>query len=170
MVIRTDENNVDEDIVLSDDMYIRRIADGKKLYLDLLLLADEQESMIDRYLERGEMYVLSVSGGKQVAGLAVVTDEGGGVCELKNIAVSPVFQRRGYGRKLLDFLCRHYGKRFHTMKVGTGDSVQTTGFYRSCGFGYSYTVEGFFTDNYDRPIVEEGKVLKDMLYFIRSLQ
>ena len=26
---------------------------NKKQYLDLLLLADEQESMIDRYLERG---------------------------------------------------------------------------------------------------------------------
>ena len=32
---------------------------NKKQYLDLLLLADEQESMIDRYLERGEMFVLT---------------------------------------------------------------------------------------------------------------
>ena len=32
---------------------------NKKRYLDLLLLADEQESMIDRYLERGDMFVLS---------------------------------------------------------------------------------------------------------------
>ena len=31
---------------------------NKKQYLDLLLLADEQESMIDRYLERGDMFVL----------------------------------------------------------------------------------------------------------------
>ena len=32
---------------------------NKKQYLDLLLLADEQESMIDRYLERGDMFVLA---------------------------------------------------------------------------------------------------------------
>ena len=39
-------------------MTIKKILSGKKEYLELLLLADEQESMIDRYLERGEMYVL----------------------------------------------------------------------------------------------------------------
>ena len=39
-------------------MNIREITDNKKQYLSLLLLADEQESMIDRYLERGTMYVL----------------------------------------------------------------------------------------------------------------
>ena len=33
-------------------MQIREIINDKKQYLDLLLLADEQEDMIDRYLER----------------------------------------------------------------------------------------------------------------------
>ena len=37
---------------------------NKKQYLDLLLLADEQESMIDRYLERGEMFVAMVMGSR----------------------------------------------------------------------------------------------------------
>lgn len=39
-------------------MYIVQITEKKKQYLDLLLLADEQEEMIDRYLERGDMFVL----------------------------------------------------------------------------------------------------------------
>ena len=34
-------------------MEICKIETNKKEYLDLLLLADEQESMIDRYLDRG---------------------------------------------------------------------------------------------------------------------
>ena len=38
---------------------IHPISGNKKQYLDLLLLADEQESMIDCYLERGEMFILS---------------------------------------------------------------------------------------------------------------
>lgn len=42
--------------------------------------------MIDRYLERGELFVLEDEGVKAVG---VVTDEGDGVCELKNIAVLP---------------------------------------------------------------------------------
>ena len=73
---------------------IRRVETNKKQYLALLLLADEQEDMIDRYLERGSMYVLEDDG---VKAECVVTDEGGGVLELKNIAVEPDFQGKGYG-------------------------------------------------------------------------
>ena len=54
-------------------MTITQITENKKQYLDLLLLADEQESMIDRYLERGELFVLEDEGVKAVG---VVTDEG----------------------------------------------------------------------------------------------
>ena len=39
-------------------MRIEKITENKKQFLDLLLLADEQESMIDRYLESGDMYAL----------------------------------------------------------------------------------------------------------------
>ena len=34
-------------------MKIREVKQNKKDYLALLLLADEQESMIDRYIDRG---------------------------------------------------------------------------------------------------------------------
>ena len=43
-------------------MDIRRIESGKRDFLPLLLLGDEQEDMIDRYLERGTMYVLEDGG------------------------------------------------------------------------------------------------------------
>lgn len=73
-------------------MEIKKIETDKKQYLDLLLLADEQEDMIDRYLERGTMYVLEDNG---VKAECVVTDEGNGILELKNIAVEPAFQGKG---------------------------------------------------------------------------
>lgn len=85
-------------------MSITQITYNKKKYIDLLLLADEQESMIDRYLERGEMFVLEDNGVKAVC---VVSDEGNGVCELKNIAVEPHVQRQGYGKKVIDYLIVH---------------------------------------------------------------
>ena len=43
-------------------MKIYELSENKKQHLDLLLLADEQESMIDRYLEQGTMYVLEDGG------------------------------------------------------------------------------------------------------------
>ena len=62
------------------------ILKNKKEFLELLLLADEQESMIDLYLERGEMYAL-YDGDLKAA--CVITDEGNGVYEIKNIATYP---------------------------------------------------------------------------------
>lgn len=135
---------------------------NKKQYLDLLLLADEQESMIDRYLERGEMFVLADN--NEVKASCVITEEGNGTCEIKSIAVYPQFQRKGYGKKLIFFLLEHYKTRCHTMQVGTGDSPITISFYKSCGFIYSHRIPNFFTDNYDHPVFEAGKQLKDMIY------
>ena len=39
-------------------MEFYEIKENKKQYLDLLLLADEQENMIDKYLERGSMFII----------------------------------------------------------------------------------------------------------------
>ena len=83
-------------------MEIIKLNDGdKRKYIDLLLIADEQESMIDKYLERGEMFVLNDNG---VKAECVVTNEADGIYELKNIAVMPDSQRMGYGKRLIDYL------------------------------------------------------------------
>ena len=88
-------------------MTIRKVTDSKKDYLDLLLLADEQEDMIDRYLMRGDMFVLVADDGG-VKGECVVTREGDGVYELKNIAVLPAYWRRGYGKRLVEHAFHYY--------------------------------------------------------------
>ncbi len=146
---------------------ITEVKEDKKRYLSLLLLADEQEDMIDRYLERGTMYVLNDGG---VRGECVVTDEGGGALELKNLAVAPEARRRGYGRALVEFIVRRYSDRYSTLYVGTGDSPQTLLFYERCGFARSHVVKNFFVDHYDHPIVEGGVRLADMIYLKRELR
>ena len=147
-------------------MGIRKVETDKKRYLDLLLLADEQEDMVDRYLERGTMYVLEDDG---VKAECVVTDEGNGILELKNIAVEPEVHGRGYGKALVELLIRTYADRYVTMQVGTGDSPSTIPFYESCGFCRHHLVKNFFTDHYDHPIYEGGVQLVDMVYLQRRL-
>ena len=142
-------------------MNIRVIHKNKKRFLPLLLLADEQEDMIDRYLERGTMYVLEDGGVKEEC---VVTDEGGGILELKSLAVEPESQRKGYGKALIDFLVCKYKGRYSVLQVGTGDSPLTIPFYEKCGFVRSHKIENFFTDNYDHPIYECGVQLTGMIY------
>ena len=147
-------------------MNIFEVKTGKKRYLPLLLLGDEQEDMIDRYLGRGAMYALDDGGVKAVC---VVTDEGGGTLELKNLAVSPECQRRGYGRRLVRFLEDTYRGRYARLLAGTGDSPLTLPFYEACGFVRSHVVPNFFTDHYDHPIYEGGRRLVDMIYLTKAL-
>lgn len=72
-----------------------------KKFLDLLRLADEQEDMIDRYLNDGRMFVLY---DEDLKGEAVVTELSETECELKNIAIMPNEQGKGYGKALIQFL------------------------------------------------------------------
>lgn len=147
-------------------MKIVEIRENKKEYLELLLLADEQESMIDRYLDRGNMYALFEDG---VRAVCVVTDEGGGILELKNLVVCPEYQRKGYGAAMIRFLEERYRGQYGILQVGTGDSPLTVPFYEACGFRRSHTVKNFFTEHYDHPIYEAGVLLKDMVYLRKKM-
>lgn len=112
-------------------MELRQITTGKTDLMDLLLLGDEQEEMVMGYLERGEMAAL-FDGGDAIA-VSVVTKEGKDLWELKNIAVLPPFQGKGYGKQLVRFWQEKLrGKGI--LQVGTGETPKTMGFYEACGF------------------------------------
>ncbi len=146
-------------------MKIQKVEKNKKSYLELLLLADEQESMIDRYLERGEMFLCTDQG--EVKAECVVTKEEQGIYEIKNLATVPTAQKQGYGRALIDFVFSYY-QDCNTLYVGTGDSPMTIPFYEKCGFHRSHIVKDFFLMHYDHPIFEEGQQLIDMIYLKRE--
>ena len=148
------------------DMKIREVNENKKQFIALLLLADEQENMIDHYLEKGTMYVLEDG---NVKAECVVTDEGNEILEIKNIAVDPENQGKGYGKALIDFLAGKYADEYSVLQVGTGDSPLTIPFYEKCGFVRSHKIPNFFTDNYDHLIYEGGVQLIDMVYLQRHI-
>ncbi|WP_245309416.1 GNAT family N-acetyltransferase [Lactimicrobium massiliense] len=61
--------------------------------------------MVDRYLDKGKMYVLDDIGAKCEC---VITDEGNGILEIKNIATVPEYQGKGYARALIEFVINNY--------------------------------------------------------------
>jgi len=146
-------------------MNIYEVTDKKK-YLSLLLLADEQENMIDRYIKDGKMFVLDDGGVKGEIVVLKVTDD---LLEIKNLAILPQFQKKGYGKALIEFVCNRYKNQFEFIGVGTGESPLTLPFYEKCGFVKSHRIKNFFTDNYDHPIIECGIRLVDMIYLKKSL-
>ena len=147
-------------------MTIEQVRENKKQYMDLLFLANEQEEMIDKYLDEGEMFVLK---DPDVVGECVVVDLGNGEFEIKNIATAEGVQGKGYGRALIDFVKEHYRGRCRLLLVGTGDSPLTVPFYKKCGFTEHHRVKNFFTENYDHPIFEAGVQLVDMVYLAQEL-
>ena len=147
-------------------MEIREIKEDKKIYIELLLLADEEEKMVDKYLDRGQMFVLDDGG---IKAECVVTQEGDNVIEIKNIAVYPKYQKKGYGKKLIEFIETKYKNDFDIIRVGTGDSKLTIPFYENCGFKRSYCIKDFFVNNYENPIYEDGIRLKDMVYLEKNI-
>ena len=147
--------------------HIDPVLENKKRYLSLLLLADEQEDMIDRYLDQGEMFVLKIDG--RVATVCVTVVLENGCCEVKNLATEPALQGHGYGRAMLDFICAHYHGRCPAVYVGTGDSPLTVPFYEKCGFVRAHLIPNFFIDHYDHPIIEAGVQLVDMIYLKKEI-
>ncbi len=148
-------------------MEIVKIKDRDKAnHMDLLLIADEQVSMIEKYLYRGEMFALY---DEDVKAICVVTKEQGGSYELKNIVTVPEYQRKGYGQHLISFIADYYKLVGNELFVGTGDCPTILRFYEKCGFEKSHIVKNFFIDNYDHPMYEDGVQLVDMVYLKRQL-
>ena len=142
------------------------INENKKDFLDLLLLADEQEEMIDKYLDRGTLFALY---DEDLKSICVVTDEGNGTFEIQSIATYPQFQEKGYARYLINYVCECYKGNGTTMLVGTGDTPIIIPFYENSGFVVSHRIENYFVEHYDEPIFEHGVQLKDKVYLKRNL-
>jgi GNAT superfamily N-acetyltransferase len=147
-------------------MKIEKIHENKKQFLDLLLLADEQENMIDKYLHDGDLFALYEGDLKSVCVVIPINSD---TCELKNIATYQQYQGKGYGRTLIAFISDFYKPQFKTMLVGTGETPAILSFYKSCGFEMSHRLTNFFTDNYDHPIFEGDIQLVDMIYLKKDL-
>ena len=148
-------------------MRIREISENKLEFLHLLLLADEQREMIDKYIDRGTMYVLEDDG--IVKGQCIVTDEGAGILEIQSLSVDEIWQGRGYGRLLIEHVAQKYRGRFSVLQVGTGDSPLTVPFYEHCGFTVHHIIKDYFSEHYDHPIFEGGRQLKDKVYLRRNM-
>lgn len=139
---------------------IIEVDNDKKQYLPLLLIGDESLSMIYRYLDSGTLYVGLFNCKPAVVCVTVNLDPK--TVEIKNLAVEAEYRRRGYGRRMLEYI-----ESLHSNKkiiLGTGETPSTLSFYKSCGYSYSHRITNFFTDNYSAPIIEEGVILRDMIY------
>ena len=143
-------------------MEIKEIRENKTAFMDLLLIGDEDENMINRYLEQSTLFVVCDSG-KPVSLCAVMKIDSDTI-EIKNLATYPKYQDKGYASILLDFVYDKYKNECKALILGTGENEKTLRFYKKRGFVEFDRVKNFFIDNYSHAIFENGKQLKDMIY------
>lgn len=149
-------------------MNIQLITQNKERFMELLLLGDEQQSMIEKYLTRSSLYILTEH--STIYGVCAVTDEGNQIAEIKNLAIHPAFHRQGYGTMLMQYvLAQLRNAGFTYVRLGTGETPGTLIFYQKLGFQPCGRIPDFFTLHYDHPIIEEGVQLKDMIYLGQPL-
>lgn len=148
-------------------MQIKEITKNKTAYIDILLIGDEDEKMINRYIEQSIIFSL-YENNVLTSVCAVITIDNETI-EIKNLATYPEYQNRGYASALINFVCNKYKRNYKYLILGTGENNKTLEFYKKRGFQETHRLKNFFIDNYEHPIFEEGKQLMDMIYLKKIL-
>ena len=141
--------------------YLKKIEDKKK-NLALLLLADPEEEAIDKYINDCEIFEFYHK--DILIGQGAIKQLSSTIYEIKNFAIYEKFHNCGYGKILLNLLCKKYLENFKNIEILVGTSEQGVGFYKKCGFQFSHVIKDFFVTNYKQPIFENGIQCKDMFY------
>lgn len=166
-------------------MNLRIVGPGpeRDAYLPLFRLADDSESQILDYHQKGDLYALDDESGQPLAIVLAIEWSGDGepgaagpaaaAVELKAVAVASAFQGQGVGTRLLAAVLADLGARgVRRVVVGTGNSgVDLLGFYQKAGFRL-WRIERDFFDaarGYPDGIVENGIPLRDMVWMDQDL-
>lgn len=146
-----------------------QLRSAREAPMDLLLLADPSKEMIEKYLERGQCYILEVN--KEMVGVYVMLPISENSIEIMNIAVAENEQGKGLGKRLLAHAIEQAWKQgFKQIQIGTGNSsIGQLALYQKCGFRITEIKRDFFTDNYEEEIIENGIVCGDMLLLTMDL-
>lgn len=148
-------------------MQIKEVTINKADYMDILLIGDENEKMISKYIEHSTIFALYNQ--CILASICAVMYKDRETLEIKNLATYPQYQNKGYASALIDYVCNKYKTEFKYLILGTGENDKTLNFYKKRGFQEIYRLKNFFLDNYPHPIFENGKQLVDMIYLRKNL-
>lgn len=130
--------------------------------MTILLEADPSVERVRSYLEHSKCYVAALDG--EEIGAYVLKELSLGIYELMNIAVAPEFQRRGHGSELLSHAVNSVKDLgAHRLELGTGTFGYQLAYYQKAGFRPFSLEVGFFLENYEEPIFENGIQHKDMI-------
>lgn len=148
-------------------MKIKEMTDEDIPY-ELLLEADPNRALVDEYLRNGKTYLAMEDG--EVAGVCVCLKTSGDSLEIMNISVAEDHQRKGYGKRLIEYVVEDLEEDIKYVEIGTGNSsIHQLYLYQKCGFRIVGIDKNFFVNNYDEDLVENGIKCVDMIRLRRGI-
>ena len=134
--------------------------------IDLLLLADESEEMVNRYISKC-FYLGLFDTNDTCFGAACVEPIDTNTWEIINIAVNTDQQGLGFGKHLVGRVIQDASARgIQNLLVGTADaSIGNIAFYQKCGFEMDHIRIDFFKEHYPNAIEKNGLPIKHMMVF-----
>lgn len=141
---------------------IKQITNHKDHPYDLLLLADETVTAINKYLFDSSVFVVQKL--QQPIAVFCLYPIDSETLEIKNIAVAASHQNKGLGSKIVQYIQETYCTQYPNLIVGTADcGFDQIRFYERNGFVQYGVRANFFIENYEQPIYENGQLLRDMI-------
>lgn len=147
-----------------EDYRFYKLKENGPIPFELLLLADETEAAIKKYIYQSDIYTVYSFESPIPIGIFALYRISDLVIEIKNIGVLEKFRNKGVGRFLIKKIKEIAAKgNYKEVIVGTPDSgARQIRFYERNGFRKYAVKKNFFIDNYREPIYEDGVILKDM--------
>lgn len=129
----------------------------------LLLLADPSREIVESYIKKGKIYITKEK--QRIVGILVLVEISPNEMEIKNLAVDPNEQGKGYGKNLIQFaISKSKMLGYKRLLICTGNSsIHQLALYQSCGFVIVDTILDFFVQNYEEEIWENGIQCKDLI-------
>lgn len=136
-------------------------------------LAEDSESALAGYLERGRVWVARDGNGTVVGHAQAAATGDGSVWEILNMAVAQPFRGSGIGRRLIEQVvdaAATAGVRRVEVATATAD-IGNLRFYQRCGFRMTRVVADVFTPEagYRDGLEVDGVPLRDQVWFTRLL-
>jgi len=146
------------------DLRLHELQPGEAIPFRLLLLADEEDA-IRKYIYNSSVYTLYYKPQKDPIGVVAISRANESEIEIKNIGVLESFRNNGLGSLLINYVKEiAYKENYTDIIVGTADNgINQSRFYERNGFVKYAVKKNYFIDNYSRPIVDDGVLLKDMV-------
>ena len=135
--------------------------------------AEDSESLLDAYIDRGRVWVARGAVDDEVLGHLQAVPREDGTWEVTNTAVVAAARGRGVGRALLERAvaeARASGAVRVVLATGAAD-IGSLRFYQRCGFRMTRVVPDAFTPEtgYPEPIWVDGILLRDQVWFEQGL-